>query len=151
MNGDEAGIDCGGASCAKCNGDACAADGECKSTFCNGGACVDNVNGCTPAMATDLTAETTATVMFTSFAYTDKCIKVKAGTVVTFSGNFSGHPLLGGTVVGGTATPAGSGPFVPVTNSGTSKDFTLSTPGVYPYYCVPHATIGMNGAVFVVP
>ncbi len=31
------------------------------------------------------------------------------------------------------------------------KDFTLADVGTYPYYCVPHATIGMHGAIFVVP
>ncbi|HVK68827.1 MAG TPA: plastocyanin/azurin family copper-binding protein, partial [Polyangium sp.] len=112
--------------------------------------CVASINGCTPAAAVDLTAETATTVTFSGLSYNPKCIKVKAGTVVTFSGNFTNHPLQGG-VVNGAAVPAASGPFVPVTNSGNTKDFTLSTPGTYPFYCVPHATLGMNGAVFVVP
>lgn len=52
---------------------------------------------------------------------------------------------------GGVATPASSGPFVPVTNAGTTRSFTMSGPGDFPYYCVPHANLGMNGAIFVLP
>lgn len=42
MNGDETGVDCGGATCKKCNGDMCADGAECRSTFCVDGACCDN-------------------------------------------------------------------------------------------------------------
>ncbi|WP_170319981.1 plastocyanin/azurin family copper-binding protein [Polyangium spumosum] len=152
MNGDETGVDCGGAMCLKCNGDACGSDAECQSGICSGGMCVANINGCTPSMATDLTAMSATTVTFSSLSYTPKCIKVKAGTVVTFSGSFANHPLQGGYMdLANLPTPAASGPFVPVTDAGTSKGFTLSTQGTYPFYCVPHASLGMNGAVFVVP
>ncbi|HSN99417.1 MAG TPA: plastocyanin/azurin family copper-binding protein, partial [Candidatus Nanopelagicales bacterium] len=71
--------------------------------------------------------------------------------VVTFNGSFSGHPLHGGVVVNNMVMPASSGPFVPVTNTGSTSNFTLSNAGTYPYYCQPHATSGMNGAIFVVP
>ncbi|MDC0741198.1 hypothetical protein [Polyangium mundeleinium] len=38
-NGDETGIDCGGAKCAKCDAAACAANAECESNFCVDGVC----------------------------------------------------------------------------------------------------------------
>lgn len=36
QNGDEAGLDCGGAHCLKCNGESCSASAECKSASCSG-------------------------------------------------------------------------------------------------------------------
>jgi len=49
MNGDETGVDCGG-SCKKCNGDICAAKGECQSDACADGVCCDTA--CTGACQT---------------------------------------------------------------------------------------------------
>ena len=46
---------------------------------------------------------------------------------------------------------AASGPFVPATSSGMTKDFTASAEGNYGFYCEIHAIGGMNGAVFVEP
>lgn len=94
-----------------------------------------------------------ATVTFANgnFTYAPKCIKVKVGANVTFNGNFASHPTTGGVVVAGAGTPAMSGPFIPVTNSGTTKAFMMSSAGTFPYYCIPHAGLNMSGAVFVVP
>jgi plastocyanin len=150
----EADIDCGGTCAMPCpSGSSCTVDTDCSSAMCHAGACVTGVNGCTVATAQDLTAMTTATVTFDNgnLTYAPKCIKVALGTSVTFNGAFAGHPLLGGVVNGGMTTPDAAGPFVPVTNSGNSKTVVMSTAGTFPYYCVPHATLGMNGAVFVVP
>ncbi|HEX6765275.1 MAG TPA: hypothetical protein VF103_07345, partial [Polyangiaceae bacterium] len=106
------------------------------------------------ATATDATAMSTVTVTFgpSGFTYTPKCVKVRVNTDVVFNGGFVGHPLLGGEVVGGSYVPASSGPFVPVTNTGTTKTFSMTSVGTYPYFCTIHgAPMGMTGAVFVVP
>lgn len=158
-NGDETGEDCGGPTCPACaNGIACALDRDCLSGMCFDAVCRADLNGCTPGGATDLTALTSTTVTFVglpTLAYSPKCILVKAGTTVTFStsapDSFLAHPLQGGAILAGVATPATDGPFVPATSSGTSKDFVLSEVGSFPYYCATHGTVGMNGAVFVVP
>lgn len=152
-NGFESDIDCGGP-CPKCPNDkSCLVNADCTSGLCSAGTCVALTNGCSPDTANDQTAAASATITFANgnFTYAPKCLKVKAGTPVTFNGSFGSHPLIGGTVVGNTATPAVSGPFVPVTNTGTTKTFTMSTAGTFPYYCQPHGTIGMNGVVYVVP
>jgi plastocyanin len=150
QNGSETDTDCGG-TCPDCAlGDSCLVDGDCATGFCDGGTCA-LVNGCSLATAQDLTGLGTTTITFTSFTYAPKCVRVSAGTSVTFSGSFASHPLLGGVVAGSTVTPATSGPFVPATSTGTSQTFVMSSAGTFPYYCVPHATIGMNGVVFVVP
>jgi plastocyanin len=154
-NGAETDVDCGGGTCSTCaDGKICVADADCMSGICSGGTCVANVNGCTPANAMDLTGSNMVTVAFggaNGLTYNPKCIKVKIGTTLTLNGNFGSHPTIGGTVVGMTVTPASSGPFVPVTNSGTTKNFAMNALGTFPYYCQPHATVGMTGAVFVVP
>lgn len=149
-NGDETGIDCGGPTCGDCSdGQACTIDGDCQSGACIGSVC-SQINGCSLATAQDLTAMANVNVSFTSFAYTPKCIKVAAGTNVTFQGSFVQHPMIGGYVTG-SPNPASSGPFVPATTTGTTKTFAMSTAGTFPYYCQLHALAGMTGAVFVVP
>ncbi len=151
-NGTESDVDCGG-SCAGCAlGEACVVGSDCASGLCTGGLCVQ-INGCGPATAVDLTGQAAVTIMFGSGGnvYTPKCSKVTVGTAVTFSGNFSGHPLVGGEIVGNTKVPDPTSPFMPITSSGNSKTFTLSQAGDYPFYCDPHGLLGMNGAVFVVP
>jgi plastocyanin len=73
----------------------------------------------------------------TDFSYSPKCLKVQAGTTVTFSGDFGTHPLLPSTHRG---AQTGS-PITPVTSlpdGGTAKDFTFSTPGFYAYFCAEH-------------
>lgn len=142
QNGDETDIDCGGSCTTDCaNGLNCAGNGDCTSGMCYAGECVASVNGCTIAPVGP------PEVTFAGTTYTPKCLTVSAGTDVTFTGNFSSHPLLGG-VPGAHAT---SGPFYPVTDTGTTKTVTLSTPGTYPYVCTVHEGAGMTGAIFVVP
>ncbi|MBT9560238.1 MAG: hypothetical protein IV100_29685 [Myxococcales bacterium] len=152
-NGLEVGIDCGG-NCPGCPADtACTADSDCASAMCYGGKCVTTLNGCTIGTATDQTGLFFSSVLFPNgnLTYAPKCLKVKVGTSVRFSGSFISHPMIGGVISGQSATPADSGPFVPVSNIGTAKDFLMSTVGHFPYYCQPHGTLGMNGVVFVVP
>ncbi len=147
-NGTETDVDCGG-SCPDCAlGKLCNVPGDCASQICTSGVC-SQINGCDPATAVDLTGMGSTTVTFGGISYTPPCIKVSVGTGVTFDGDFTFHPLMGGEVVAGAKVPAGSGPFVPITNTGTTKTFTMSSAGTFPYYCDVHALSGMTGVVFV--
>jgi len=152
QNGTETGVDCGG-SCPSCNGATCMNNTECASGMCYAGACVANVNGCDIKTAQDFTVMAPPPVTFANgnFTYAPKCIKVKAGANVVFNGNFVAHPNEGGIVSGGVKIPDTAGPFIPFTDMGTTKTFTMTNPGTFPYYCRPHALGGMTGAVFVVP
>ncbi|HRG16596.1 MAG TPA: hypothetical protein PLB00_11400 [Pseudomonadota bacterium] len=126
----------------------------CLGLSCAGAVRAQTVNGCSRASATNLSGQSTLTITFANgnFTYSPKCVKVDLGTQVTFSGTFVNHPLLGGTVTGGVATPASSGPFVPETNSGNSKAFTMTSDGDFPYYCTFHgAGLSMNGVVYAGP
>jgi plastocyanin len=153
-NGDESDVDCGGSCSTTCAlGKACGDASDCANQQCLSSIC-SNLNGCNPTNATDQTAALAINVAFggtNGQNYNPKCLRVKAGTIVTFLGNLASHPLIGGVVGNGVKTPAESGPFIPISNVGTSKAFELASPGTYPYYCNPHAFNGMSGVVYVVP
>jgi plastocyanin len=133
----------------------CDSDDDCTTTdICYLGACVANLNGCTPTIAgatMDRTNMTSVTISFPvgGSAYSPRCIVVDAGTDIVFSGVFGNHPLAGGIVVGGGKQPQGAGPFFPNTTTGTEKTFMDLALGSYPFYCDVHGPTGMTGVVFV--
>lgn len=150
-NGKEADIDCGAWCPVACGlGKSCISASDCISGICMNGACFE-VNGCNAVNTEDLTAVATATVSFAGLKYSPPCIRVKAGTKVTFLGSFSSHPLVGGEVKNNMAVPAASGPFIPLTNKGNMRTFLMFAPGMFPFFCDFHSSEGMYGTVFVVP
>jgi plastocyanin len=86
----------------------------------------------------------------TSLTYTPKCLKVAAGSQVTFapassSDTFAGHPLMHSTR-GTLPSP------ITETKTGTMATFTFATPGFYPYYCEFHGSdegTFMSGVIWV--
>jgi plastocyanin len=151
QNGNETGIDCGGPMCAPCPvGAGCTVNSDCVTTVCLSNTCAP-LNGCNPVTAANHTGTSSVNINFqgTGNSYLPPCIRVSVGTSVVFNGNFNAHPLEGGKVVQGVNQYDATSPFSPVTASGTSKSFTMTTPGMYPYYCVPHYGGGMFGTVFV--
>lgn len=137
----------------------CLDNAGCASGLCSAGVC-STINGCGPATATDLTQKNSNTINFGGnfgFLYVPKCIKVKVGSKVvvdgTTVGSFGMHPFVGGEVKNGVKVQAVTGPFLPITNDAaiSSKTFTMTAAGTYPYYCDFHALGGMSGTVFVVP
>ena len=86
------------------------------------------------------------------FAYTPACLKVSAGSTVTFTGDFLTHPLLPSSKRGTlTGNPITATAVVP--DGGTSVQFTFPTPGFYAYQCDVHGSAddgtGMEGVVWV--
>lgn len=87
----------------------------------------------------------TPTVSFPGLAYDPKCLRVKVGQTVSFSGSFSAHPL---------EQACGPATVIASTSTGSSASFSFSKPGLYGYYCTLHGTSagsGMAGAIEVVP
>ena len=77
------------------------------------------------------------------------CSKIKAGQSVTWTGNFSTHPLgpFDDSVDGGV--PSNSSPVTSGSASGQgSVTITFPTPGTYGYWCTHHKT-AMMGAIVV--
>ena len=149
-NGGESDIDCGGPCTGCIEGKDCINPEDCESEICTASVCV-LLNDCALSTATDLTGIAAVDIGFTSIKYTPACFKVTAGTEVTFQGAFTGHDMWGGEIVADVEVPDAASPFMPPTTTGSSKTFTLGTPGNYGFYCEPHWDVGMKGAAFVVP
>src|SRR5262245_9933247 len=66
-------------------------------------------------------------IAFANDVYTPPDATIRTGDTATFSGSFPDHPLVWDG--GGFAT----------TNAGTSKTFSFTQPGTYPYHCQFHA------------
>jgi plastocyanin len=116
--------------------------GACGGTSGSGmiGPCPSPVNGCTSF--TDLRGAS-ATITFANFAYSPKCAEVSVGEPVTFSGDFSFHPL---------SETCGPIDAIAHTTGGTSMTVTFTTAGTYGYQCdAHHATENMFGAIKVDP
>lgn len=85
------------------------------------------------------------TVTFMDFAYTPKCVRIKAGQSLLFKGDFDRHPLV--TSCGPTLA------FDHRTGT-TPASFVLPAAGRYGYYCLDHGNAAgevMSGTVDVVP
>jgi plastocyanin len=79
------------------------------------------------------------TITFASYLYNPTPATIKTGDTATFSGSFMSHPLVW------------DGGEFDVTNTGTSKGFSISQPGTYKYHCQIHAlTQNMVGELTVV-
>ncbi len=115
------------------------------------------LNGCSDSTYVDRSAASAARVVTFggaggsgAFAYAPRCITVAAGQSVTFTGDFSTHPLAPGSSP--TAADAGS-PGNPIprqdTNAVPSVSVTFARAGDYPYYCAYHYAAGMTGVVRV--
>ena len=96
----------------------------------------DSVDECEPA---DFVA---ASQIDWTFQVNPRCVQIKAGQSVTWTGSFSTHPLL-----------ADEGdkpnPIATADTSGASATVTFPTAGTYGFRCQVHAT--MKGAVLVTP
>lgn len=77
--------------------------------------------------------------------YTNRCVKIKAGQSVTFTGEFPNHPLQ--SFAGDTPSPIPA-----ITDNVPSGSLTITFPnaGSFGYRCQAHPLV-MNGAVKVVP
>src|SRR5262249_14601254 len=106
------------------------------------------VNGCDPATAEDHTGDASVTIQFSGHQYSPPCIRIKAGSSVTWMGSFDNHPLNPGKVSAGTPHQDTTGPIQP-TSMGSSQTVMFPAAGTYPFYCGIHFSLGMMGAVFV--
>ncbi len=107
------------------------------------------VNGCTPQAFAEA-AMPTIFIARDGLVFTPKCLTVASGTTVRWEGSLAAHPLAPGN----RDDPAAGSPGNPIrpTSSGSSVEFTFTTPGTFAYYCELHdfgPGSGMAGAVFV--
>lgn len=88
------------------------------------------VNDCNRAEAEDHRGESPVIVRFAAFDYAPECLRVSPGATVEFVGDFAAFPLYGGLI--GDVDAAS--PFYPPTKYGFDAKFTMTTPGIYPYF-----------------
>ena len=115
------------------------------------------INGCTDAMFLDRTGGSSSRVVGFGgsngsgvFTYSPRCMTIAAGQSVTFTGDFSAHPLSPGT--GPMATDAGStGNPIPRQDSNTVPTVRVGflSAGDSPDFCVSHSAAGRVGVIRV--
>lgn len=106
------------------------------------------INGCIQSQASDMTGMANVTVTDISAWQIphSACVRVSANTELTWQGNFTIHPLVGGE----TPTTDDASPITAINASSGSEDasVTLDTAGTYPYFCEIHLTT-MQGVIYV--
>lgn len=96
------------------------------------------LNGCSPD-----DVETNVTQLEWTFPH-QRCISVPVNTTVTWTGDFTFHPLDGGE----TPTTDATSPITIANPAQGSTSVTFTSAGVYPYFCTIHAA-SMQGVVYV--
>jgi plastocyanin len=151
-NGAETDTDCGGSCPACANGRTCATAADCTSGVCVSTACVPPEKPCVGAFAgcssfTDLTAPTAdRTIRLNGESFSPKCIRIKVGQSVKYTGSFGDHPVR--QSCGPTTVISGLG------GGGNSTVTFSNAVGTYGYYCTAHGTASggsMAGAIQVAP
>ncbi len=100
------------------------------------------VNGCDVSIAEDFTSMSAVNLPW-DFPH-QRCVRVTAGTTVTWAGDFSFHPLEGGV----SPTPDAGSPITTASPSGMSTTVTFTNAGDFPYFCGVH-TGSMRGVIYV--
>lgn len=110
------------------------------------------LNDCAEAEYVDLTAPMAArtVVPMGSTGYTPRCLTIAAGQSVTFSMDFTVHPLAAGIAHGSSVGASSPNPIAAQT-TGSMYSAQFATPGFYPFKCSTHQHVGMAGVVRVVP
>ncbi len=131
------------------------------------GACSDNTSSNPDMASRDMLAPATASVMVgmggNNFSPQNVTIRVGGTVTWTWQGSGTLHTVTSGTVSGGVGTADGkfcngtttpsmsicsSNSTNPMVNTGTFS-WTFTAAGSYPYFCRPHAGMGMTGTVTV--
>jgi plastocyanin len=73
-------------------------------------------------------------------------LEVKAGTEVTFVDAGGVHSVTGGTDAPDPTSPIGNHPL---NAEGDSVKVVFDKPGTYPFFCIPHQSLGMKGQIVV--
>jgi halocyanin-like protein len=80
-----------------------------------------------------------------TFAFAPPAVRVSPGTTVTFTWTSNTHNIL----LEDQPEESSWEGHAPIENTGFTLEHTFETPGVYTYYCEPHLSLGMKGAVVV--
>ena len=120
---------------------------------CAGGACTGG------ATTTTVPGPTTHTVHVGQggFRFVPRTLTIAAGDTVHWVWSSGGHDVVSGTVSGGVGHADGTfcSPkdqacaSTSTSGAGATYDHTFASPGTFPYFCAPHAGLGMTGTITV--
>jgi len=82
----------------------------------------------------------------TGFTFTPQVVTITAGDSVRWLWSGGSH-----TVTSGTPCTADGAFSYPLNSSNPQVLIPFTTPGTYPYFCIPHCGMGMTGTVMVQP
>ncbi len=103
-----------------------------------------------PEAPVDVPATNEVRVAAAFFQFTPAAITVPVGTTVVWDGVLLPHTVTTTTAVGGrTHDTSGPDSIDELLPQGGEVRHTFNTPGIYNYYCRPHAGVGMVGTVIV--
>jgi len=113
------------------------------------GGAVDNYDGTTTdeTGASEVTLTVGADGNGGTFAFEPPALRISPGTTVTFEWTSDTHNV----VVEDQPADADWSGHDPIEDTGFSFTHTFETTGVYLYYCDPHLSLGMKGAIVVGP
>ncbi|MDL0126398.1 plastocyanin/azurin family copper-binding protein, partial [Halobacterium salinarum] len=80
-----------------------------------------------------------------TYGFGPAAVRVDPGTTVSFEWVSNTHNIL----IDAQPDGADWGGHDPIENTGFTHTHTFDTEGVYTYYCNPHLTMGMKGAIVV--
>jgi halocyanin-like protein len=111
------------------------------------GGATDNFDGTTvdETGSDDVTVEVGTNANGGTFGFGPAAVRVSPGTTVNFEWVSNTHNV----VVQSQPEGAGWSGSEDINNEGYSYSHTFETPGVYTYYCQPHLSVGMKGAIVV--
>lgn len=110
------------------------------------------LNNCTGPDFNDLRSRRNVNVnVVPPFRYSPSCLKIAVNTTVTYNADFGVHPLFGGVVSGGIATPDPASPIGMHNNGSNPVIVAFPALGEFPYFCDFHFGNGMLGSIKVVP
>ena len=113
--------------------------GPMSSTATGGGPMM--LNGCTKATAKELPNNQSHVIKWDfSIGGGNGCFKAIKSVTAKFDGDFSVHPLMGGS-------PGNPDKTSPISDPKNNNGVIMLTKGVYGFYCTKHAN--MKGAFFV--
>lgn len=93
----------------------------------------------------EVTVEVGATGNGGTFAYAPTAVRVDPGTTIQFSWSTDNHNV----VVESQPDGAGWEGHESLENTGFEFSHTFDTEGIYTYFCQPHLSVGMKGAIVV--
>ena len=143
----------GGSSSASTGSTSASSSGASSTTGAGGGPVFTAMNGCDPETAENF-EDAAIEIQFpvNGNRYSPACVVIHATHSVNFmavnGSNFVSHPLVGGVVEGGVATPDANSPLGKV-DMGDNTAVYFQEPGQFGFYCDYHYPENMMGTVYV--